>query len=195
MANQMNLYTATIPVMKKSLQQLLQLIEIAMKHATTKANERISAEKRMEDLLQDRLVFDQFPLIRQIQIATDNAKGGAGRLAEVEVPKYEDNEKTYEEIKARIEKTIAFLDTFKPEQFEGKEEVKVTVPYWHGKYLTGFEYATQQLMPNFFFHYTTAYAILRKNGVEVGKSDFIGKLPLKNMYFIKGLASTGPFLK
>src|SRR3990167_7141771 len=132
-----------------------------------------------EALLNDRLIFDQFPLANQIRIACDNAKGGAARLAEVEIPAFEDNEKTIAELQARIAKTLAFLKTIKPEQIIGKEGIKVSLSYWDGKSLTGFEYATQYLIPNFRFHVVTAYAILRKNGVPIGKSDYIGVLPLK----------------
>ena len=81
----------------------------------------------------------------------------------------------------RIEKTLAFLKTINPSQITGKENIKVSLPYWQGKYFTGFEYATEYLIPNFFFHVTTAYSILRKNGVELGKADFIGGLPLKDL--------------
>jgi len=120
-------------------------------------------------LLADRIIFDQFPLVKQIQTACDNAKGGAARLAEIEIPKFEDTEATFEELKARIDKTIAFIKTIKPETIIGKEGVKISLPYWEDKHMTGFDYVTQYLMPNFYFHVTTAYAILRKNGVDIGK--------------------------
>ena len=93
----------------------------------------------------------------------------------------EDAETTIVELKERLAKTADFLKSIKPEQIIGKEDVKITLPYWKDKYLTGAEYATQQLIPNFYFHYTTAYSILRKNGIDVGKDDYIGGLPLKNL--------------
>ncbi len=96
------------------------------------------------------------------------------------MPKFEDNEKTVAELKARVEKTIAFLKTITPEQIVGKEDAKITVPFWNGKHLNGFEYVTEQVLPNFFFHLTTAYSILRSNGIDIGKSDYIGGLPLKD---------------
>jgi len=92
----------------------------------------------------------------------------------------EDNEKTFSELKVRLDKTLTFLDTIKPGQVVGREEEKIVLPYWGGKHLTAFEYATEYLMPNFYFHYATAYSILRTNGIDVGKDDYIGGLPLKN---------------
>ena len=179
--SQTNLYTVTVPPMIKALKALSAILDKAMEHAKTKASERRPAEQQMEALLNDRLVFDQFALMRQIQIACDNAKGAVGRLAEIEVPKFDDTEKTYEEIKARIAKTVAILESVKPEQIIGKEEIKVTLPYFANKYFTGFEYATEYLQPNFYFHVTTAYAILRKNGLNIGKADYMGGLPLKDI--------------
>ncbi len=171
-----NLYTITIPPVVKSLESLSKLLDKAAEHAAERKTTRFDFE---ESLLQSRLVFDQFPLVRQIQIAADNAKSVASRLAEIELPKYEDTEKSIEELKARLDKTIAFVKSIKPEQIIGKEGVKVSLPHWEGKYMTGFEYVTEQLLPNFYFHMTTAYAILRKNGVHIGKGDFLGPLPLK----------------
>ncbi len=178
---QTNLYSISIPVMMKALKALSAILDKSMAHAQTKATERQPGSQHMEALLQDRLVFDQFALVRQIQIACDNAKGAVGRLAEIEVPKFEDNEKSLEEVQARIAKTIKILESVKPEQIEGKEDIKVTMPYFAGKYFTGFEYVVEYLLPNFFFHVTTAYSILRKNGVNIGKTDFIGGLPLKDL--------------
>ncbi len=176
-----NLYTSTIPPMMKTLGALSKLLDKVSAHSETKATERRPGAVYAEALLNDRLVFDQFPFAAQIRIACDNAKGGAARLAEVEIPTFEDTEKTAEELSARINKTIAFLKTIKPEQVIGKESIKISLPYWNGKVLTGFEYATEYLMPNFYFHVVTAYSILRKNGIEIGKSDYIGGLPLKDL--------------
>jgi hypothetical protein len=170
-----NLYSITIPVMAKAL-TALQNIDKAAVHAASKKTPKRDYE---EALMADRLIFDQLPFTSQVRIACDNAKGGAARLAEVEIPAFEDNEKTVAELKARIGKTLAFLKTIPPEQIIGKENIKISLPYWDGKHTTGFEYVTEYLLPNFFFHVTTAYAILRKNGVHLGKSDYIGGLPLK----------------
>ncbi len=174
---QTNLYTVTIPPMMKALEALKGVLEKGKKHAEGK---KLSWMDFEHALLGDRLIFDQFPLMRQVQVACDNAKGGAARLAEVEIPKFEDDEKTIDELIARIDKTLAFVKTIKPDQVIGKEAIKVTLPYWENKHMTGFGYATEYLLPNFYFHLTTAYAILRKNGVEIGKADFMGGLPLKD---------------
>lgn len=171
-----NLYTVTIPPMIKALESLIHLLEKAEAHAASKKTPRLDFE---DALLQSRLVFDQFPLVRQIQIAADNAKNAAARLSETEVPKFDDTEKTIAELKSRLEKTIEIVKSIKPEQIVGKEGLKISLPYWDGKHLTGFEYVTEQLIPNFYFHVATAYAILRKNGLHIGKGDYLGPLPLK----------------
>lgn len=173
-----NLYTTTIPPMMKALSALSKILDKAAAYAESKKTPKRSFE---EALLNDRLIFDQFPFAVQVRIACDNGKGGGARLAEIEIPAFEDNEKTIEELKARIDKTLAFLKTIKPEQVIGKESIKVSLPYWDGKALTGFEYATEYLMPNFYFHVVTAYSILRKSGVLLGKADYIGGLPLKDL--------------
>ena len=116
-----------------------------------------------------------FPLTRQVQIASDGAKGGAARLAGVEVPKYDDNEATFEQLQARIQKTLDFLGALKPAQFEGADTREITIPMGgQPKTFGGRAYLLHQVFPNFFFHCTTAYAILRHAGVEVGKRDFVG---------------------
>ncbi|MCE9541288.1 DUF1993 domain-containing protein [Candidatus Kaiserbacteria bacterium] len=176
-----NLYTVTVPVMQKTLTALDKMLDKVAAHTETLANERRPASYYENAILQSRLVFDQFPLVQQVQVACDNAKNGAARLAEVEAPKMEDNETTIAELKSRIAKTLEFLKTIKQADIDGKEDIRVTLPYWGGKYLTGFEYATEYLMPNFFFHYTTAYSILRSNGIQIGKSDYSGGLPLKDL--------------
>ena len=176
-----NLYSVSIPPMMKALKALSKILDKAIAHAESKGTERRPGSVHMEALLNDRLIFDQFNLTKQVQVACDNAKGAAARLAGTDIPKFEDNEKTAEELKARIDKTIVFLKTIKPEQVIGKESAKISLPYFKDKYFTGFEYVTEYLMPNFYFHITTAYAILRKNGVYIGKADFIGGLSLKDL--------------
>ncbi len=175
--NETNLYTITVPPAIHALESLIPLLDKAKKHADSK---KLSWMDFEEALLHDRIVFDQFPFVRQVQVACDNAKGMAARLAEVEIPKYEDNEKTFAELKERIEKTISFLKSIKVEQIVGKENVSVSLPYWNGKHMNGFEYVTRYVLPNFYFHITTAYTILRKNGIEVGKYDYMTNLPLKD---------------
>ncbi len=128
-----------------------------------------------------RLAPDMIPLSGQIQIASDTAKGAAARLAGVDVPSWADTEKTIPELKERIAKTIAFIEGLKPEQFEGAEskviELKAgpnTLSFEALDYLFGF------VIPNIYFHATTTYAILRHNGVEIGKRDFLGNIPMRN---------------
>ncbi|MBV9159855.1 MAG: DUF1993 domain-containing protein [Candidatus Kaiserbacteria bacterium] len=174
MAQTTSLYTITIPQFIKTLTALRALVEKAQAHAATKKTERLDFESA---LLNDRLVFDQFPFVRQIQIAADNAKNSAARLGGVDVPKFEDNEQTFGELLARLDKTIEFLKTVKPADIDGKEDVKVSLPYWGGKSMNGLDYVLNYLIPNFYFHATTAYDILRKNGISIGKGDYIGALP------------------
>jgi hypothetical protein len=117
-----------------------------------------------------------FPLIRQVQIATDMAKGGASRLAGAEVPKYEDNEASLAELIARINKTIALLETYKSAQIDGSEDRDITVPMRDRSLsFKGLPYLLDYVLPNIYFHVTTTYAILRHNGVVLGKGDFLGK--------------------
>jgi hypothetical protein len=130
-------------------------------------------------LLQTRLAPDQFNLTRQVQIACDNAKNGVSRLTGREAPKFEDTEQTVPELKARIEKVIGYLNGVSAQDFKGAEERRISLPYWNGKHLNGQEYFQQYLIPNFYFHVNAAYSVLRNNGIDVGKNDYMGDLPLK----------------
>jgi hypothetical protein len=174
-----NLYTITIPPMMKSLDALKGLLIKLEGHANSKQQSWQEPNAQEKALLGSHLISDQFPLCRQIQIACDNAKGGAARLAQLEIPKHEDTETTVAELKERISKTHQFLESIKPEQVIGNDDLKISLPYWDGKSVTAFEYVAQYLLPNFYFHITTAYSILRKNGVGIGKSDYMGVLPLE----------------
>jgi uncharacterized protein len=133
-------------------------------------------QKKMtnEELLKARLAPDQFPLGKQIQIACDVAKFCASRLTGEQAPSFDDSEKTVEELCLRIDKTIDYLRQFKPEQFMGYEKRKASFPWYPGHYLDGHNYLIQHAVPNFFFHVTTAYSILRFLGVELGKADYLG---------------------
>jgi uncharacterized protein len=133
----------------------------------------------MEVLLQARLAPDQFNLLRQIQVACDTAKLAAARLAgkESEAPNHADSEQTLAEIQARIQSVRDYLKTFTAADFKDAAERRVTQPRWKGKSLSGAEFLHQHAVPNLYFHVTTAYAILRHNGVDVGKKDFLGELP------------------
>lgn len=130
-------------------------------------------------LANDRLAPDMFPFTKQVQIACDTAKLCASRLSGKDAPVNDDSEKTFEDLKGRIKNTVKYLETFKASDFEGAETKHITQPRWEGKYLTGKEYVIHHAVPNIYFHTTTAYAILRHNGVDIGKKDYLGELPFK----------------
>jgi hypothetical protein len=143
-----------------------------------KAEELAKAKKfDIEVLLSARLAPDMFPLSRQIQIASDAAKGCVARLAGAEVPSWPDTETTFPELEARVAKTIAFVKGFTATQIDGSEERSVLLKMRSGDMtFRGQDYLFKLTLPNFYFHITTAYDILRHNGVEVGKMDYLGKL-------------------
>lgn len=164
----LSMYEAAIPTLTCTLSNLAAILKKGEQHADAKKIEH-------NVLLNARLFPDMYPLTRQVQNATDMSKGAAARLAGIEIPKYEDNETTFAELHARIAKTIAFIDTVKPAQFAGSEsrEVIITVRKVDLKF-TGQDYLLRWVIPNVYFHVTTAYNILRHNGVELGKADFLG---------------------
>ncbi len=165
----MSMYQASLPVFKRMLTNLAAILEKGAAYA----------EARNVDpavLINARLFPDMFPLARQVQVASDTVKGYAARLAGKEIPKYEDNEKTFPELIARINKTIAYIDTFKPENIDGSEDKPITIALRSGDLqFDGITYLLHFALPNFYFHVTTAYDILRHCGVEIGKQDFLGK--------------------
>ena len=165
-----SMYQASVPVFIRMLNNLSAILEKAAAHA--EAKKIVSAV-----LLGSRLYPDMFPLSRQIQIASDTAKGGAARLAGMEPPKYEDNETTFPELIERLRKTIAYLNTLKPEQIDGSEKRAVTLKV-RDEMLTfeGLTFLLNRVLPNLYFHISTAYAILRHSGVEIGKKDYLGKM-------------------
>ena len=165
-----SMYQASVPVFIRMLNNLVAILEKAAAHAEAK---KIAPAV----LLNSRLYPDMFPLSRQVQIASDTAKGGAARLAGMEPPKYEDNETTFPELIERLRKTIAYLNTLKPEQIDGSEKKKVTLKV-RDEMLTfeGLTFLLNRALPNLFFHVSTAYAILRHSGVEIGKKDYLGKM-------------------
>lgn len=168
----MNLYSVSVPVFIKTLTNLKAILAKGQSFA----REQGMAEK---ELLEARLAPDMFPLSRQVQIASDAAKGIAAGLAAVERPVMEDKEASFDELIERCEKTILFLKTLSPEQFDGGDSRMLPFPYVEGKVMTGEETLLQSNLPNFFFHVTVAYAILRHKGVPLGKADYLGPLPLK----------------
>ncbi|RFC34521.1 MAG: hypothetical protein DID91_2727702657 [Candidatus Nitrotoga sp. MKT] len=163
------MYTTSIPVFKQLLNSLSVILTKAEAYAT---------EKKINPavLLEGRLYPNMFPLSRQVQIATDFARSVPARLAGVEVPAYDDNEQTFAELQARIGKTLSFIESLTPSQFEGSEtrEIVLRPGTPKEKKLVGHTYLSNYGLPQFLFHVTTAYAILRHNGLEVGKGDFMG---------------------
>lgn len=167
------LYEITILQFTKMLKNLIVLLEKAATFAETKKFD-------IEVLLNSRLSPDQFHLIKQVQIACDTAKLGASRLTGKQAPTHEDQEKTLLELQNRIHSVLDYLSTFSDEDFKDSFERKISQPRWEGKYLTGKEFAIQHAIPNFYFHITTAYSILRHNGVDIGKKNYLGDMPFKN---------------
>jgi hypothetical protein len=166
------LYEMTVPQAKKMLHNLLHILDKGAAYADAK---KIDSSI----LLNSRLAPDQFNLIRQVQIACDTAKLGIARLAGKEAPSHDDKEQTLADLKARIDSTLSFLGTFSAKDFAGAEEKRISTPRWEDKTLSGLDYTIHHILPNMYFHITTAYAILRHNGVEVGKKDYLGELPFK----------------
>ncbi len=167
------MYELTFQQFKKMLLNFSAILDKSVQYADSKKVDPTV-------LLQSRLAPDQFPLTRQIQIFCDTAKLGASRLTGKEAPTHADDEKTVNELKARIQSTISYLDTIKAADFADSATRKVSQPRWEGKYLTGEEFFHQHVLPNFYFHMTTAYSILRHNGLDVGKKDYLGAMPYKH---------------
>jgi hypothetical protein len=163
-----SMYEASAPRFIKTLNNLSAILDKAQAHAEAKKIDPLV-------LTSFRLFPDMLPMTSQVQIACDAAKGAMARLAGVEIPKHEDTEKTLAELKARIAKTIAFIETIEPAQVEGSESKDVTLKIG-GKDMVfkGMPYLFHFAFPNFFFHVTTTYNLLRHNGVEIGKKDFLG---------------------
>lgn len=164
----LSMYQISIPVFRRMLTNLTGILDKAEAHATTKKIEP-------DVLINARLAPDMFPLKRQIQLASDMAKGAACRLAGAEIPKWEDNEASFADLKARLKKTIDYLAGLKPAQIDGSEtrDINLTIAQ-KPVTLKGQAYLLTHAFPHFFFHVTTAHDILRHNGVEVGKRDYIG---------------------
>jgi hypothetical protein len=164
------MYQTCVPVLVRTLTNLSGVLAKGAAHA---AERNIAPEV----LLNTRITPDMFPLIRQVQIATDMAKGAGFRLAGEEAPKMEDNESSFEELQARIATVIGMLNSFKPEQIDGSETRDIVLKMRSGEqHFKGQDYLLGFVLPNVYFHVTTAYAILRGVGVVLGKSDFIGKV-------------------
>ncbi len=170
----MSLYDDTLPIFTKMLGNLSSFLDKAEAHAKEKNFDP-------EVLLTARLVPDQYPLVRQIQAACDAAKTAAARLSGKEPPSHPDTEKTWSEIRARIATCKSYVESVTAKDFEGAETRMVKLPFIPGKGMLGADYAREMAIPNFYFHLTTAYAILRHNGVPLGKMDYIASLTLKDL--------------
>ncbi len=164
------LYTLTVPAFNKMLGALLPIFAKAKAYA---------AEKKFEEsvLINARLAPDMFALARQVQIAADFAKGCAARLSETEIPKYNDDEISFDALSARVEKTLAFVNSIDPEKYIGAQDriVKISLGGQTVE-LDGTAYVRDVVNPNVYFHLSMAYAILRHNGLLIGKSDFVGRV-------------------
>ena len=162
------MYQASVPQLKKMLLNLSTILTKAEEHVVAKGIDG-------KVLVEARLFPDMLPLAKQVQIACDQVKFGLARLASVEAPKFDDSESTLAQLKERIAKTIAFMDSIKPEQIDGTEakEIKFSIKEWSFEFV-GEQYVLTWIIPNFYFHITTTYNILRHNGVELGKADYLG---------------------
>jgi uncharacterized protein len=170
----MHVYDLTVAQLIKSLRNLDRWIELASRHAQ-------SAQIPAETLLDARLAPDQYMFVRQVQVACDNAKLVAGRLAGKDWPSHPDTETTFEQLQARIASVIAYLETFTRDDFHDVARRKIKLPWMKdGSWLSAEDYLVQFGLPNFSFHLVTAYAILRHQGVALGKNDFIGGLPIRD---------------
>jgi uncharacterized protein len=165
-----SMYQASAPRFIQTLNNLTAILDKAQAHAETRKIDPAA-------LTAFRLYPDMFPLTRQVQIACDSAKGAVARLAGVEAPRHEDTEQTFADLKARIAKTVAFIQTVRPAQIDGSEERDIALKAGSRELrFKGLQYLLGYALPNFYFHVATAYNILRHNGVEIGKMDYLGQV-------------------
>jgi hypothetical protein len=170
MSMSISMYDFTIPALTHGLTNMSAILDKAAAHAAAKKFDSAV-------LAQTRLFPDMHPLVRQVQIACDTAKGAAGRLAQIEVPKHEDTEATFADLKARIAKTLDFVKTVNAAQMKDAESRNIEIKFPNGAWkFTGIGYLTDFVLPNFYFHVSMVYALLRKSGVEIGKGDFLGAI-------------------
>lgn len=163
-----SMYSASVPIFKRQLEAMAKWLDKAEAHAQARKFDSAN-------YLQLRLAPDMLPFVRQIQIASDNAKGCTARLAGLEPPKFEDNEASFDDLRARIRRTIEFVESVAPSLIEGSEQREIVLPLRNREPLkfAGEFYLTQWVLPNFQFHCTIAYALLRHAGVELGKADYL----------------------
>ncbi len=163
-----SMHQASAPRFANTLKNLSAILDKAQAHVDARKLDPAA-------LTAYRLFPDMFPFTKQVQVACDSAKAAVARLAGVDIPKHEDTEQTFAELKARIAKTIDFINSIKPQQIDGSEDKPIVMKRASGDITyTGMQYLLGHAYPNFYFHVTTAYDILRHNGVELGKRDFIG---------------------
>ena len=169
--------TMTISMYQASVPRIVNMLT-NLDHLLSKAQAHVENKKWSETTLtQFRLYPDMFPLTRQVQIACDTAKGVTGRLAGIEIPAFEDNEATLGELRERVAKTIAFIHSVRADQIDGTEDKDIVTKRGDVEtHYKGMQFLLNHAMPNLYFHVTTAYAILRHNGVEIGKRDYLGKV-------------------
>lgn len=164
-------FEVTVPLFKKNLLITKALLKKGLVHATeTGVSEA--------DFLNQRLAPDMFPLLKQVQILTDTAKGAVARLTGTESTVVIDDETSIAELTTRLDTVVAYLETLTPEQFTTAAAQKITLPYIPGHYQTGADYVVDFVLPNFFFHMSIVYALMRRHGVTIGKMDFLGSLKL-----------------
>jgi uncharacterized protein len=164
----LSMYQASVPRFVNILGNLANILDKAQAHADAKKLDAAA-------LASFRLFPDMLPMTKQVQIACDTAKGAAARLANIEIPSFEDNEATLADLKARVAKTVAFLQTMTPGQIDGSEDKEIVLKRGDKETrYTGTQYLLGHALPNFYFHVTTTYNILRHNGVELGKRDYLG---------------------
>jgi uncharacterized protein len=166
----LSMHQASVPVFLQGLRNLAAVLDKAAGQAS---------ERKIDPgvLLNDRLAADMLPFVRQVQIASDHAKGASARLAGIDVPKFEDVEKSFDDLQQRLARVTEFVRSIDPAQIDGSEEREITLPIGgQSVAFTGQAYLLHFALPNFYFHLTTAYAILRHNGIVIGKRDFIGAI-------------------
>jgi hypothetical protein len=168
-------YNMTVVQMGRMLSSLNNWLDKAEKHAIAKKVDPV------DTFMDQRLIIDQYSLVEQIQSTCDAAKFACARLAGKEPPKHPDTERTFAEARARIQSVISYLNTFKSEEFKDAMERKITQTWMEGKFLSGSDFLQTLALPNFYFHLMTAYSIMRANGVDVGKVDYIGELNWKTL--------------
>ena len=165
-----SMYDCSIPVLTRGLTNLSAILDKAAAHAAAKKFDPLV-------LAQSRLFPDMYPLVRQVQIACDTAKGAAARLAGIEVPKHEDTEVNFADLKARIAKTLEMVNSITPARMQEAEKRAIEIKFPNGSWkFTAAGYLTDFVLPNFYFHVAMVYALLRKAGVDIGKGDYLGEI-------------------